>query len=339
MLRTVQARREHWPLAAPFRISRGVKTAADVVAVDIGHDGRMGHGEAVPYARYGETLDSVLAQIEAVAGAVRAGMTRIELMRALPPGAARNAIDCALWDLEAKISGRTVAELLRQPEPGPVTIALTVSLDSPQAMGQAAAAMHGAPVIKVKVDAGEPEACLRAVRAAAPQAQLIVDPNEGWTFALLRDIQPLLQELRVALIEQPLPAEDDHLLAGFTPAIPICADESCHVAADLDELAGRYQVVNIKLDKTGGLTEALDLLAAARSRGFGVMIGCMVSSSRSIAPALLLAGEAEFVDLDGPLWLKADHPGGVRLEGGRLTPAAPGFWGTPCPQAMSEQNV
>jgi L-alanine-DL-glutamate epimerase-like enolase superfamily enzyme len=339
MLRTFQARREHWPLASPFRISRGVKTAADVIAVEIGHEGHVGNGEAVPYARYGETPDSVLDQVEAVAEAVRGGMTRIELMRALPPGAARNAIDCALWDLEAKLSGRTVAELLHQAEPAPVTIALTVSLDEPEAMARAARAMNGAPVIKVKVDADTPEACLRAVRAAAPDAQLIVDPNEGWSFELLRDIQPVLEELKVALVEQPLPADEDQRLTGFNPTIPICADESCHVAADLDELAGRYQVVNIKLDKTGGLTEALDLLAAARSRGFGVMIGCMVSSSRSIAPALLLAADAEFVDLDGPLWLKADHPGGVRLEGGKLAPAAPGFWGTPCPQAMTAPSV
>jgi L-alanine-DL-glutamate epimerase-like enolase superfamily enzyme len=339
MLRTFQARREHWPLASPFRISRGVKTAADVIAVEIGHEGHVGHGEAVPYARYGETLDGVLDQVEAVAEAVRGGMTRIELMRALPPGAARNAIDCALWDLEAKLSGRTVAELLHQAEPAPVTIALTVSLDEPEAMARAAHAMNGAPVIKVKVDAVAPEACLRAVRAAAPDAQLIVDPNEGWSFELLRDIQPVLEELKVALVEQPLPADEDHRLTGFNPAIPICADESCHVAADLDELAGRYQVVNIKLDKTGGLTEALDLLAAARSRGFGVMIGCMVSSSRSIAPALLLAADAEFVDLDGPLWLKVDHPAGVRLEGGKLAPAAAGFWGTPCPQAMTAPSV
>lgn len=335
MLRTLQARREHWPLAAPFRISRGVKTAADVVAVEIGHEGEIGHGEAVPYARYGETLDSVLAQIESVADGVRGGMTRGDLLAALPPGAARNALDCALWDLEAKLCGRSVAELLHEPEPQPMTIALTVSLDEPEAMGAAAAAMTGAPVIKVKVDAIAPEACLRAVRTAAPDAQLIVDPNEGWSFELLRDIQPVLQELNVALIEQPLPADEDHQLAGFSPAIPICADESCHVAADLDELAGRYQVVNIKLDKTGGLTEALGLLAAARERGFGVMVGCMVSSSRSIAPALLLAAHADFIDLDGPLWLKADHPGGVTLKDGMLYPPAQGFWGTPRPHAAT----
>ncbi len=335
MLRTLQARREHWPLAAPFRISRGVKTAADVVAVEIGHEGEVGHGEAVPYARYGETIDSVLAQIESIADRVRGGMTRGDLLAALPPGAARNALDCGLWDLEAKLCGRSVAELLDEPEPEPMTIALTVSLDEPEAMGRAAGAMNGAPVIKVKVDAIAPEACLRAVRKSAPAAQLIVDPNEGWSFELLRDIQPVLQELNVALIEQPLPSAEDHQLAGFSPAIPICADESCHVAADLDELAGRYQVVNIKLDKTGGLTEALGLLAAARERGFGVMVGCMVSSSRSIAPALLLAAHADFIDLDGPLWLKADHPGGVTLKDGRLYPPAQGFWGTPRPHAAT----
>ena len=337
MLRTLQARREHWPLAAPFRISRGVKTAADVVAVEIGHEGEVGHGEAVPYARYGETIDSVLAQIELVADGVRGGMTRGDLLAALPPGAARNALDCALWDLESKLSGRSIAELLDEPEPAPITIALTVSLDEPEAMGRAAAAMNGAPVIKVKVDAIAPEACLRAVREAAPDAELIVDPNEGWSFDLLRDIQPVLQELNVALVEQPLPAAEDHQLAGFSPVIPICADESCHVAADLDELAGRYQVVNIKLDKTGGLTEALELLTAARQRGFGVMVGCMVSSSRSIAPALLLAAHADFVDLDGPLWLKADHRGGVALREGRLYPPAQGFWGTPRPHAAAAE--
>lgn len=339
MLRTLVARKENWPLAAPFRISRGVKTAADVIAVDIGHDGETGQGEAVPYARYDESLDSVLAQVESIADAVRGGMTRGDLLKALPPGAARNAVDCALWDLEAKLSGRSVAELLGEPEPGPITIALTVSLDEPEAMGRAAAAMNGAALIKVKVDALQPEACLRAVRANAPEARLIVDPNEGWTFDLLRNIQPLLQELKVSLIEQPLPAADDHQLAGFEPAIPICADESCHTAADLGDLAGRYQVVNIKLDKTGGLTEALELLAAARRQGFGVMVGCMVSSSRSIAPALLLAEHADFVDLDGPLWLKSDHEGGVSLRDGLLYPPSPGFWGTPCPRAMTAPNL
>lgn len=337
MLRTVQSRGEHWPLAAPFRISRGVKTAADVVAVDIGQEGHVGRGEAVPYARYGETLERVLAQIASVSDLLAKGMNRIELLRALPPGAARNAVDCALWDLEAKVFGRSVAQMLGEPEPAPITIALTISLDEPQAMGRAAAALNAPAVIKVKVDAVQPEACLRAVREAAPHAQLIVDPNEGWTFDILRDIQPFLQSLDVALVEQPVPAADDHQLAGFTPAIPICADESCHVAADLEGLAGRYQVVNIKLDKAGGLTEALEMLEAARRQGFGIMAGCMVASSLGIAPALHLAAHAEFVDLDGPIWLTTDRPGGAVLKGGLFMPPAPGFWGTPYPSAMGAE--
>lgn len=331
MVRTLVARREHWPLGSPFRISRGVKTAAEVVAVDIAEDGVAGRGEGVPYARYDETPDSVLTQVQSIAQAVRAGLTREDLLKALPAGAARNAIDCALWDLEAKLAGRSVAALLGRPEPRPLTIARTISLDEPEAMGRAAAAMAGATLLKVKVDASQPEACLRAVRENALDARLIVDPNEGWSFDLLRDIQPVLQELKVTLIEQPLPASEDQRLAGLSPVVPICADESCHVAADLGELAGRYQVVNIKLDKTGGLTAALELLAAARKQGFGVMVGCMVSSSRSIAPAMLLAGDADFVDLDGSLWLKSDHEGGVALRDGLLAPPAPGFWGAPCP--------
>ena len=194
-------------------------------------------------------------------------------------------------------------------------------------MAVAAAALADAPLIKVKVDGHEPEACLRAVRAAAPHPAMIVDPNEGWDLALLAELQPLLAELRVAFVEQPLPAAEDAGLAGFEPLVPICADESCHTAAELDMLAGRYGMVNIKLDKTGGLTEALVLLDAARARGFGVMVGCMISSSLSIAPALQLAAQADYADLDGPLWLKDDRPGGVVLRDGMLMPPANGFWG------------
>lgn len=327
MPRTIQALSESLPLAAPFRISRGVKTAAEVVTVSIGKDGALGRGEAVPYARYGETINSVLAQIASVTPNLAQGMERLDLLETLPAGAARNAIDCALWDLEARLSGHTVGQLIGRAEPGPLVTALTVSLDEPQAMGRAAAAYGEVQLLKVKVDAVQPEACLRAVRAAQPKARLIVDPNEGWTFDLLRDLQPALQALEVSLIEQPLPAEADHALAGFSPTIPICADESCHVAADLLGLVGRYQVVNIKLDKSGGLTEALILLEAARAQGFGIMVGCMVASSLGIAPAFHLAAEAAFVDLDGPIWLKQDRPGGVALHGGLLSPPRPGFWG------------
>jgi L-alanine-DL-glutamate epimerase-like enolase superfamily enzyme len=328
MLRTVTARAERWPLNAPFRISRGVKTAADVVAVEIGADGARGRGESVPYARYGETQESVLAQIAAVAPALEQGAGRDELTALLAPGAARNALDCALWDLEAQLSGQDVAARLGQPPLTPVVSALTVSLDDPEAMGQATARMAGAGLIKVKVDRNLVAERLSAVRAAAPAARLIVDPNESWDIATLAAVQPVLAELRVDLIEQPLPAEEDGALAGFASCAPICADESCHTAADLDRLEGLYQVVNIKLDKTGGLTGALDLLAEARRRGFGVMVGCMVSSSLSIAPAFHVARHADFVDLDGPIWLANDHPGGARQAGAELHPPR-GLWGDP----------
>jgi len=327
MLRELSVGHQSWPLAAPFRISRGVKHSAEVIAVEISQHGIRGRGESVPYARYGETIDSVQQQIRLVAKAVEAGSSRAELAELLPAGAARNALDCALWDLKARLAGTSVWSMLRQPQPRALTTALTVSLDTPERMGAAAAKIASAGLVKVKVDAADPAAQIRAVRQAAPGARLIVDPNESWTIDLLRRIEPLLVELDVALVEQPLPTTHDRDLEGFSSSVPICADESCHVAADLPRLRGRYQVVNIKLDKTGGLTEALSLLAAARADGFRIMVGCMIASSLSIAPAFLVAQDAEFVDLDGPLWLKTDHRGGVQSRDGVLQPAAPGFWG------------
>jgi L-alanine-DL-glutamate epimerase-like enolase superfamily enzyme len=329
MLRTLAVRAEHWPLRTPFRISRGVKTAADVVAVELTAGGHRGRGEGCPYGRYGETVESVIAQIEAAAAKIEQGLDRAALQAVLPPGAARNAVDGALWDLEARSSGRTVAEMLGQPPLTPIVSALTVSLDTPEKMGRAAAAMTGVSLIKVKVDRAEPAECLAAVRAAAPAARLIVDPNESWDIATLAALQPALRDLRVDLIEQPLPAGDDAALEGFGSCAPICADESVHVGADLPGLASRYRYVNIKLDKTGGLTEALELLASARTMGFGVMVGCMVSSSMSIAPAFHVARHAEFVDLDGPTWLAQDHPGGAVQRGAELLPPAGAVWGAP----------
>jgi L-alanine-DL-glutamate epimerase-like enolase superfamily enzyme len=326
MLREIKSSVERWPLATPFRISRGVRTVAEVVTVEVRQDNAGGRGESVPYARYGETPESVIAQIDGAQSALADGAGRGDICKLLPPGAARNAIDCALWDLEAKLSGTSVSVLLGRPL-APVRTALTVSLDTPEAMGEAALSLAAAPLVKVKVDASEPEACLRAVRHSVPAAQMIVDPNESWDMALLERVQPLLQELRVAFVEQPLPAKEDGALEGFEPLVPICADESCHTAADLDVLAARYGMVNIKLDKTGGLTEALVLLEQARGRGFGVMVGCMISTSLSIAPAMHVAALAGFADLDGPLWLKEDRAGGVRLENGALMPPSPGFWG------------
>lgn len=326
MLRVIRSEVERWPLATPFRISRGVRTVAELVTVEIGEGERRGRGETMPYARYDETLDSVVRQIEAVRPALEAGADRTELSRLLPRGAARQAVDCALWDLEAKLSGTSVAERLGRPLRR-VTTALTISLDEPQKMGEAALALAGAPLVKVKLGPNEPEACLRAVRHSAPDVRMIVDANEGWDIALLERLQPALQELRIEFVEQPLPSGEDHALEGFEPLVPICADESCHTSADLDVLARRYAMINIKLGKTGGLTEALALLEAGRERGFGIMVGCMISTSLSIAPAMHVAAMADYADLDGPLWLREDRTGGVRLENGQIMPPAPGFWG------------
>lgn len=329
MRRSLSARHDRFPLARPFRISRGVKTAADVVTVTVGEGDAVGRGEGVPYPRYGESVDSVLAQIAAARDFIESGGTRQALLAAMPAGAARNAVDCALWDLETRLSGRSVADRIGAPEPARLASALTVGLDAPAAMASAAADAAHAPLLKVKVDASDPEAQLRAVRTAAPTPKLIVDPNESWDEALVRAMQPLLVELRADLLEQPVPADADAWLEGFAPSVRIAADEAVHTVADLPRLAKRYQVVNVKLDKTGGLTEALELTQAARELGLGLMTGCMISSSLSIAPALHIARMSDFVDLDGPVWLAQDRPGGVRDDGGYMLPAEQGFWGTP----------
>ncbi|MFT4047369.1 MAG: dipeptide epimerase [Solimonas sp.] len=327
MLRSLSAEHQSWPLATPFRISRGVKTSAEVVVATIRDGDFVGRGEALPYARYGETTASVLAQIRALSAQIAAGIERQALLTATPAGAARNALDCALWDLSAQAGGRAVTEQLGESPLPALSSALTISLDTPEAMREAAAKLHDAPLLKVKVDASHPEAQLRAVRAGAPNPRLIVDPNESWSFDLLKSMQAPMTALRVDLVEQPLPAGSDAVLEGFQPAQPICADESCHVADDIPLLATRYQAVNIKLDKTGGLTGALALLQRARAANMGVMCGCMISTSLSMAPAFHIARHADFVDLDGPLWLKRDHPGGVRFEHGALQPPAPTLWG------------
>ncbi len=327
MQRILQARHHRYALSRPFRISRGVKTSADVIRVDLGQGDMVGRGEGVPYPRYGESIASALAAIEAVRPAIEAGASREALQYLLSPGAARNAVDCAMWDLEARLVGVDVAAMLGEARPGRIASALTISLDAPAAMGEAAARVATAPLIKVKVDAIDPIAQIRAVRAAAPIAALIVDPNESWDEALVRTIEAALIEARVALLEQPVPAGADEWLEGYSSAVPICADESFHVADDLAAVARRYDVVNIKLDKTGGLTAALDAARGARAAGLGLMTGCMVSSSLSIAPAFHLAALSDFVDLDGPLWLVDDWAGGVRDEHGMLVPPNRGFWG------------
>lgn len=329
MPRTLRAQLDSFALSRPFRISRGVKTQADVVTVTVTSDGIAGRGEGVPYPRYGESVETTLAAIESVRPAIEGGAGRVELLALLPAGAARNAVDCALWDLESRQAGKSVATLIGAPEPVRLASALTVGLDTPMMMGAAARRIADAPLIKVKVDATLPDAQISAVRAAAPNAALIVDPNESWSRSLVEAMQLVLVTYGVSLLEQPVPADDDAWLEGFTPDVPICADESVHVAADLDRVAARYQVVNVKLDKSGGLTAGLELAHAARARGLGLMTGCMISSSLSIAPALHVARMSDFVDLDGPIWLAEDRPGGVRDEGGYMQPPANGFWGMP----------
>lgn len=328
MLRTIVARSDAFPLAQPFRISRGVKTVADVVTVEITADGMTGRGEAVPYLRYGETIAGALDEIANARGAIADGATRDELLTLMPAGAARNAVDCALWDLETRLTGRSVTDRLGRPDIAPTPTAMTVSLDTLDAMAAAARALADVPLIKIKVDRSDPAAQIRVVRDAAPNPRIIVDPNESWTIAEVEGLQSLLAELRIDLLEQPLPAGEDDALEGFRSLVPIAADESAHVADDVGALASKYQVINIKLDKTGGLTGALALADAAAAAGLGVMTGSMISTSLSIAPALVVAARSSFVDLDGPLWLAADRAGGVKGVDGVLTPPAAGFWGT-----------
>lgn len=328
MPRTLTVFAETFPLHTPFRISRGVKTAAEVVTVTIGQDGMTGRGEGVPYPRYGESVASAIAAIEAMRGMIEQGLDRPELLERMPASAARNAVDCALWDLELQLAGSDLATALDLDRPlRPIVTAMTISLDTPDNMARAAAALADAPLLKVKVDRGDPATLLTAVRAAAPKPKMIVDPNESWTINEVRGLQGLLTDLRIDLLEQPLPADADHDLVGFHSAIPIAADESVHVAADLDTLPDGYGVVNIKLDKTGGLTAALELADAARARGLGVMTGCMICSSLSIAPAWAIAANSAFADLDGPLWLAEDRADGVSGANGLLSPPRPGFWG------------
>lgn len=327
MKRTLQVQGEAFPLITPFRISRGIKTVAEVVTVKLTQDGLAGRGECVPYPRYGETVESTIAAIEAARDALEQGAGREDVLRIMPAGAARNAVDCAIWDLEMHTSGTNVAAYLGMEPIGPTPTAITIGLDTPSAMGAAARTLAHVPLIKVKVDRNDPSSQLRAVRAAAPDPRLIVDPNESWTIEDVQRLQELMIELKVDLLEQPLPTGQDEALCGFTPSVPIAADESVHVVDDLAHLVDRYQVVNIKLDKAGGLTAALKLADEGSRQGMAIMTGCMICSSLSIAPALILAARSRFVDLDGPLWLSCDREGGVTGADGILSPPAPGFWG------------
>jgi L-Ala-D/L-Glu epimerase / N-acetyl-D-glutamate racemase len=319
--------RQSWKLAQPFAISRGSRTTAEVVVAEIFDGDSRGRGECVPYPRYGESVDGVVRALEAMAGAVFSGLGREALQAAMPPGAARNALDAAFWDLDAKRADRPVAELAGVGMLRTVTTAYTLGLDTPERMAAAAAAQRGRPLLKLKLTGDGDIERVRAVRRAAPAARLIVDANEGWTERHLVEVMPALAEFGVELIEQPLPAGADDALANLPHPIPVCADEACHTSADLDRLAGKYESINIKLDKTGGLTEALALAAEARRRGFRVMVGCMIGTSLSMAPAMLVAQQASLVDLDAPLLLASDRAHGLRYDGSTLYPPERALWG------------
>lgn len=323
----VSVSRDRFATKGVFTISRGSRTHADVLSVALRCDAYVGMGECVPYARYGETLDSVTEQILSVQAALQAGMGREDLQQRLPAGAARNALDCALWDLEAKTSGQPVWQLAGLDEPKPVVTAFTLSLDTPANMRASAQENAERPLLKIKLGGEGDVARLSAVREGAPECQLIVDANEGWTVEQYTALAPVMLSLGVALVEQPLPAGDDTALTGLDRPLPICADEACHDRQSLAALANKYDVVNIKLDKTGGLTEALQLRTEAIAAGFEVMVGCMVGSSLAMAPALLVAQGVQYTDLDGPLLLAEDRSTPMHFDGSTIHPASNQLWG------------
>ncbi|MDO9418925.1 N-acetyl-D-Glu racemase DgcA [Pararhizobium sp.] len=326
-MRSVTAVTESFPIAGAFTISRGAKTSADVVVCTISDTGITGRGECVPYGRYGETLDSVLAEIAAMQTALEGGLTRQALQTAMRPGAARNAIDCALWDLEAKTSGIPAWQVAGISEPQALTTAYTISLGEPEVMAAQAAAYAHRSLLKVKVGTGDDESRIRAVRDAAPDSAIILDANEGWSGDNLDRHFAICAELGIRLIEQPLPAGKDTALAGRSRPVPVCADESVHKTADLAALTDRYDAINIKLDKAGGLTEALVMRDRARELGLKIMVGCMVGTSLGMAPAILAAQGADFVDLDGPLLLARDREPGLVYEASLVFPPKTSLWG------------
>jgi L-alanine-DL-glutamate epimerase-like enolase superfamily enzyme len=321
------ARVERWPLAQPFVISRGMKTEAEVVVAEIAAGPHRGRGEAVPYARYGETVAGVLAQIEAARERIEAGAGRAALQALLPAGAARNALDCALWDLEAKQAGVRAWTLAGRARLDPVKTCFTISLGPVEAMAEAARANARRPMLKLKIGARDDLDAVAAVRAAAPRTRLIVDANEALTFEELRRLAPDLARLGVMLVEQPLPAGEDDALEGYASPVPLCADESLHTRAELAACARVYTLINIKLDKAGGLTEALALAADARAAGLGLMVGCMVATSLAMAPAMIVAQGADVVDLDGPLLLTRDREPGLMFQGSMIEAPPPDLWG------------
>jgi L-alanine-DL-glutamate epimerase-like enolase superfamily enzyme len=327
MARVISVEAERFPIAGTFTISRGSKTEAEVIACTISQGSHTGRGECVPYKRYGETMNGVRDAIEAMREQIAGGIGQAALLDAMPAGAARNAVDCALWDLEAKIAGKPVASSICAAPPRALETAYTLSLSEPEVMAAQARANALRPLLKVKIGGGNDMARIRAVREAAPASRIILDANEGWSDDNIVENLAFAAEQGITLIEQPLPAGRDGILRHIAHPVPICADESVHEANDLAPLLGLYDAVNIKLDKSGGLTAALALRDRARELGFGVMVGCMVGTSLAMAPAVLLAQDADFVDLDGPLLLARDRRPGLVYQGSLVSPPDTALWG------------
>lgn len=317
---------ERYPITGKFTISRGSKTEALVIVCEISHNGKLGRGECVPYARYGESIASVSEQIEAVRSAIESGADRLTIQTLMPAGGARNAVDCAFWDLEAKLSGKSVADTLGT-LPHPLETAITVSLGTPEEMAESTAKVAHYPLIKVKMGGDNDIERIHAVTSAAPNSRIIIDANEGWTDDNIEENMAAAAKAGVVLIEQPLPAGKDEILSRIDRPVIICADESVHTSVGLEELATRYDAVNIKLDKAGGLTEGLIMREKAISLGLKVMVGCMVGTSLGMAPAVLLAQKANVVDLDGPLLLAKDRAPGLKYEGALVYPPEATLWG------------
>jgi len=326
-LPTLAARIERFPIAGSFTISRGAKTEAVTVVAEVSLGGLTGRGECVPYPRYGETPEATLKAIRDMQDAIAGGMGRQALQATMPPGAARNALDCALIDLEAKQAGTRVWNLLQRPQPRPCTTAYTISLGTAESMAAAAAGAAHRPLLKIKLGGDGDRERIAAVRKAAPGSELIVDANEAWTAANLEQNLAACAAAGVTLVEQPLPAGQDEALACIERSLAVCADESVHDRKSLAGLRERYDAVNIKLDKTGGLTEALAMADAAQAFGFEIMVGCMVATSLSMAPAMLLTPQARFVDLDGPLLLARDRNHGLRYDDSLVYPPDSLLWG------------
>jgi len=324
---SLQLRVERWPIRGAFTIARGTKREALVVVAEIADGAHTGRGECVPYARYGESVEGVVAALEGCGPALAKGLDRTQLDELLPAGAARNALDCALWDLEAKRSGRSAAELARLKPLHPALTAFTISLGDPETMAAQARAARHFPLLKLKLGGGGDRERLAAVRAAVPEARLIADANEAWQVHETESLLAAAAKAGVELVEQPLPADNDGLLARIARPVPVCADETVHARGSIERLAGRYDAVNIKLDKTGGLTEALATAQRARALDLRIMVGSMVATSLAMAPALLLAQNADWVDLDGPLLLERDRAPGLTYDGGTVFPPSPALWG------------